>query len=233
MPAQDAKQDQNNFAGLLVVQGTPGTADTGPGTSLLLRASGDPLTGAVHVKVLGGTLDVGTVATFVDNLDGGTLDLLKAGTITRVEGGSLVVTQGTTIVSSGSIVQTAGTVSTGSLSNVATVGTVLNLNGGSIVVTSGTVVANPTTPTVIVAFRGTVAGAGTPVQLATNAISAGILEAPSTNGGLIYVGGTDVSSTIYGAELQPGQSTGIQIDNTNKIWIDASVSGDICSFIGS
>lgn len=100
-------------------------------------------------------------------------------------------------------------------------------------VVSGTVTANPTTPSTLVAFVTAVTTAGTRVQLGSNAVQGGVLQAPSTNTGIIYVGGSGVSSSVYGAELQPGQSTGIAIDNTNKLYIDASVNGDKCAFIGS
>ena len=50
----------------------------------------------------------------------GSLNLLKAGTVTRVEGGSILVI--------------AGTLTTGSLSNVATIGTIQNLNQGTVTV---------------------------------------------------------------------------------------------------
>lgn len=96
---------------------------------------------------------------------------------------------------------------------------------------SGTV--NPTTPTTTIAFVTTVTTAGTRVQLASNSIVAGILQAPSTNSGLIYVGGITVSNTVFGAELQAGQATGFAIDNTSKIYIDSSVNGDKCAFLGS
>lgn len=92
----------------------------------------------------------------------------------------------------------------------------------------------PTTPTTLLAFLTTVTTAGTRVQLASNAVTNGfILEAPSTNTGLIYIGGSSVSSTSYGAELQPGQSTSVAIDNTNKIYVDSSVSGDKVACLGS
>src|SRR3954471_15270239 len=82
----------------------------------------------------------------------------------------------------------------------------------------GTSIASsqPSAPSILVAFRTTVTLAGVRVQLGSNSISGGIIQAPSTNTGLIYVGGSTVSSSSYGAELQPGQSAGIAIDNTNK-----------------
>lgn len=89
-------------------------------------------------------------------------------------------------------------------------------------------------PTTLLAFVTAVATAGTRVQLASNTVVNGfIIEAPSTNTGIIYVGGATVSSTAYGAELQAGQSTSVMISNTNKIYIDASVSADKASVLGS
>lgn len=88
-------------------------------------------------------------------------------------------------------------------------------------------------PGALVAFITAVTTAGTRVQLGNNSIAAGILQAPSTNTGLIYVGGATVSSSVYGAELQPGQSVGVSVNNTNLLYIDASVNGDKCAFMGS
>lgn len=100
---------------------------------------------------------------------------------------------------------------------------------------SGNIVtAAATPPTALLAFVTTVTVAGTRIQLPTNTVVNGfILEAPSTNTGLIYVGGSNVSSTVYGGELQPGQSTSVAIDNTNKIWLDSSINGQSCALIGS
>lgn len=94
-------------------------------------------------------------------------------------------------------------------------------------------ITSETAATTMVAFVTDVPSAGTRVQLATNTIVAGIIQAPSTNAGNIFVGGSNVSSTIFGAELQAGQSTGIAIDNTDNIWVDTSNSGDDVAFIGS
>lgn len=88
-------------------------------------------------------------------------------------------------------------------------------------------------PTTLIAFITTVTTAGTRVQLASNAGSGFILQAPSTNTGNIYIGGSTVSSSIYGSELQPGQSASVALDNTNKIYIDASASGDKLAVMGS
>lgn len=100
--------------------------------------------------------------------------------------------------------------------------------------TTITSTVNPAQPTTLIAFRTTVTTAGSRVQLASNVLTIGaILEAPSTNTGLIYVGDVTVSSTVFGAELQPGQSTSVALDNTNRIYIDSSVNGDKMSALGS
>lgn len=101
------------------------------------------------------------------------------------------------------------------------------------VLTMPALTANPTVASTLVSFVTTVAAAGTRVQLASNSVKAGVLQAPSTNTGIVYVGGATVSSTVYGAELQPGQATGIEIDNTNKLYIDSSVNGDKLAVLGS
>ena len=88
-------------------------------------------------------------------------------------------------------------------------------------------------PTTLVAFVTDIPNAGTRVQLATNTIIAGVLEAPSTNSGNVFIGGSNVSSTVFGSELQPGQSVGVAINNTNKLWIDVASGGDDVAFIGS
>lgn len=91
----------------------------------------------------------------------------------------------------------------------------------------------PAPPSSLISFVTAVTTAGTRVQLASNVGNGFVLQAPSTNTGLIYVGGSTVSSTVYGAELQPGQSTGLAIDNTNKVYVDSSVNGDKCAVLGS
>jgi len=103
---------------------------------------------------------------------------------------------------------------------------------GTVNIASGQIV-NPTTPTTLIAFVTAVTTAGTRVQLASNAVSGIILEAPSTNTGIMYIGGSAVSATVFGAELQAGQSTSVAIDNTNKIYIDSSVNGEKVAVIGS
>ncbi len=91
-----------------------------------------------------------------------------------------------------------------------------------------------TIPSTLIAFVTANATAGSRTQLASNTVANGfIIEAPSTNTGLIYVGGSNVSATVFGAELQPGQSVGISVNNTNLVYIDSSINGDKAALIGS
>jgi len=94
-------------------------------------------------------------------------------------------------------------------------------------------ITSETAPSTLVAFVTDIPTAATRVQLATNTIVAGILQAPSTNAGNVFIGGNDVSSSVFGAELQPGQSVGFAGNNTNLIYADVATNGDDIAFIGS
>lgn len=96
---------------------------------------------------------------------------------------------------------------------------------------SGTV--NPTTPSTLRNGQITVASSGTRVPLAgSTAVVSVLVQALSTNTGSIWVGDSTVTVSI-GFELQPGQSTGIAIDNLSKVFVDATTNGDKACFLGS
>jgi hypothetical protein len=82
-----------------------------------------------------------------------------------------------------------------------------------------------------------VSSAGTPVQLSASSIyTPGVLiQAATTNTGIIYVGGSDLDATHRGNEIPPGAAleiTGPKIGGTEEefdissIKIDAATSGD-------
>ncbi|WP_199614654.1 hypothetical protein [Paenibacillus alkalitolerans] len=73
--------------------------------------------------------------------------------------------------------------------------------------------------------------AGTRVQLPSYACREVTLIAKAGNTGRIYVGGNDVSSTVYGADLAAKDSITLAVNNTNLIYIDASVSGEGISYV--
>lgn len=77
----------------------------------------------------------------------------------------------------------------------------------------------------------TVTTAGTRVQLPNYPCREVTLIAKKGNTGSIYVGGNDVSSTVFGAELTAKDSVTLAVSNTNLIYIDASVSGEGISYV--
>lgn len=52
-----------------------------------------------------------------------------------------------------------------------------------------------------------------------------------TNTGSIFIGGNNVSSSVYGVELQARDSFTFNVSNANLIYIDASVSGEGISYV--
>ena len=55
--------------------------------------------------------------------------------------------------------------------------------------------------------------------------------AKKSNKGSIFVGGADVTSSVYGVELAPDQSFTFVVRNANLIHIDAATSGDGVSYV--
>ncbi len=77
----------------------------------------------------------------------------------------------------------------------------------------------------------TVATAGTRVQLPNIACREVTLIGLKNNTGSIYVGGGNVSASVYGAELQAKDSITLAVDNANLVWLDCSVSGEGISYV--
>ena len=77
----------------------------------------------------------------------------------------------------------------------------------------------------------TVATAGTRVQLPDYACHEVTIIAKDENTGNIYVGGSDVSSTVYGVKMAAKDSITLAVNNTNLIYIDSSVSGEGISYV--
>ena len=73
--------------------------------------------------------------------------------------------------------------------------------------------------------------AGTRVQLPSITCREITLIGKRANTGYIYVGGSDVSDTVYGAELAALDSITIAVENANMLYIDASVSGEGISYV--
>ena len=73
--------------------------------------------------------------------------------------------------------------------------------------------------------------AGTRQQLDDKACREVTIIAKRGNTGYIYVGKSNVSSTVYGAELGELDSITLEVSNTNEIYIDASVAGEGISYV--
>jgi hypothetical protein len=76
----------------------------------------------------------------------------------------------------------------------------------------------------------TVTTAGTHIQLPSNACATVTIKAKKANTGLIYVGGSSVTSG-NGLILEAGEQITLNITNTNLLYIDSSVSGEGISYI--
>ncbi len=76
-----------------------------------------------------------------------------------------------------------------------------------------------------------VVASGTRVQLPTYDCNEITLIAKKSNTGNIYVGGADVSSTVYGVVLAANESFTFAVSNADLIYIDASVSGEGISYV--
>jgi hypothetical protein len=72
--------------------------------------------------------------------------------------------------------------------------------------------------------------AGTRVQLPNYPCREVTLIGKWSNLGSIYVGGNNVSSTVFGVELRVNDQIVLRVSNTNLIWIDASISGNGVSY---
>ncbi|MEY9096285.1 hypothetical protein [Paenibacillus sp. RC84] len=51
------------------------------------------------------------------------------------------------------------------------------------------------------------------------------------NTGFIYIGGADVSSSKFGAELGPLDSVNIAVSNASLLYLDASIAGEGVSYV--
>jgi hypothetical protein len=135
---------------VVVTTGTIGDLDTIGTVGVLEAGSLNLVKAGTITKVEGGTINniasgsivvtAGTVDTTLV-LDAGTIDLLKAGTLSAINNivkGTITKLEGGTLnnLATGTVTIGVGTVTTGSLSNVATVGTIKNLDGGTVTVSN-------------------------------------------------------------------------------------------------
>lgn len=95
------------------------------------------------------------------------------------------------------------------------------------------IVLNTATPTLVYTGQTNVTTAGTRVALGSSqAVKSVVIKAKTTNTGLIYVGGSTVTSS-NGFILSAGDTVSIDIANIATISIDSSVNGEGVSYLGS
>jgi len=87
-------------------------------------------------------------------------------------------------------------------------------------------------PTSVTHAKVPVPTAGVRVQLATNTAKAIVVKALAANTGIMYVGGSTVSAA-NGFPLAAGDTVALDINNTNVIWVDASVNGDSVNWMAN
>jgi hypothetical protein len=74
-----------------------------------------------------------------------------------------------------------------------------------------------------IAYRITVAVAGTPVQGPDAQGFDFVLEGDPANSGTVYVYDSHVETAAKGYALEPGQQAPVRVTNLNTLWFDASV----------
>ena len=206
-------------------------------------------TGKPIVVMSLGTIGAGTVAVSagtmiqtIGTVNTGTIDLMKAGTITRVEGGSIVVTSATVTGNLGTLsMLSAGTITTipnipgGTINNLASgtinsatvtgnLGTLSMLSAGTIsMINAGTLTSSGTTTGV-----GTLTGLGTVTALTMGTIkndgrvARNVLSYGTTFGGTAAGYATLVGSTVVGA------GTSIWVNDVSLI----NPNGNITCLVG-
>jgi hypothetical protein len=84
------------------------------------------------------------------------------------------------------------------------------------------------------ALRGKLANvttAGSKIQLSNISCKEVTVIARKGNTGSIYVGGSDVSSFLFGVELEANESFTFSVSNANLIYIDSSIDGEGISYV--
>lgn len=83
----------------------------------------------------------------------------------------------------------------------------------------------------ITANIATVTTAGTAVQLPNIPCRKIVIIGLRGNTGYIYVGGSNVTSSVYGVDLGARDSITIEVSNANLLYINSTVNGEGVSYI--
>lgn len=87
------------------------------------------------------------------------------------------------------------------------------------------------TPTIVQYGQATVSVTNTAVQLTNQAVSGVVVQALAGNSANVVIGDSSVT-TSNGFQLQPGQATGVAIDNVDKLYVNGTAGDGVC-WIGS
>jgi hypothetical protein len=106
------------------------------------------------------------------------------------------------------------------------------IDSGSLNLSASTVISVNINPfTILGNGKTTVTTAGTAVQLASSTtIGSVTVRALASNTGKIYVGSSSVSSA-NGFQLSPQETVSVDINNLNKVWLDADTNGEGVTYI--
>lgn len=85
-------------------------------------------------------------------------------------------------------------------------------------------------PTTVLSNKVTVATSGTRVVLGSQNCLSVTITALTTNAGVIYVGGSGVTSA-NGHQLTAGSSVSLDINSLGAVWIDAANSADSVTYL--
>ncbi|MNS68125.1 hypothetical protein D3C71_1182930 [compost metagenome] len=96
---------------------------------------------------------------------------------------------------------------------------------------NGAINMNVTSANSLLGAIQNVTTAGNRVQLPNIPCREVTVIAKRGNTGYIYLGGSDVSSTVYGVELAAKESYTFMVSNANLIYVNANVSGEGVSYI--
>lgn len=225
-------------AGVQYSQGDTAIAATGTGTLVMGVISGGTTaqrlvvstSGEVNVAIVR-SITTGTVSVVnVLSASGVTIASVTTGTMNVVN-----------VLSASNV--TVASVATGTMNVVNVLSasgvTVANITTGTVSIAGTVAVSGTVTPTAIASTighgRSTVAADATAVALTASSIACKIIHitALATNTGQIVVGGSGVAAlggTLTGIPLQQLQSIKLEIDNVNKIFINASNSSDGVSY---
>lgn len=98
--------------------------------------------------------------------------------------------------------------------------------------TNGVMDVKPSSATSVAHGVTTVTTAGTRVQVATNTIRSITFKAPTTNTGIIYVGGSTVAAA-NGFPLSAGDTISMDITNSNLLYVDASANAQTVAWLAT